>query len=88
MARISKYKNQITEKSETLSKRFEKEAQTITLDMIEALQIKYGISNVLLCDTLRISIAVLSRWKNGERELPDYYKVNIYCYFKYLENPF
>jgi DNA-binding transcriptional regulator YiaG len=88
MARISKYKNQITEKSEMLSKKFEKEAQILTLDMIEALQIKYGISNVLLCDTLRISIAVLSRWKNGERELPDYYKVNIYCYFKYLENPF
>jgi DNA-binding transcriptional regulator YiaG len=88
MARISKYKNQFSEKSEMLSRKFEKEAQTLTLDMIEELQIKYGISNVLLCGTLKISIAVLSRWKNGERELPDYYKVNIYCYFKYLEHPF
>jgi DNA-binding transcriptional regulator YiaG len=88
MARISKYKNQFSEKSEMLSKKFEKEAQTMTLDMIEELQNKYGISNVLLCDTLKISTTVLSKWKTGERELPDYYKVNIYCYFKYLESRF
>ena len=85
MARISKYKNQFTEKSEILSKKFEKEAQTLTLDMIEELQLKYGISNVLLCDTLKISTTVLSKWKNGVTELPNYYKVNVYCYFKYLE---
>jgi DNA-binding transcriptional regulator YiaG len=84
MARISKYKNQFSEKSELLSKKFEKEAQTLTLDMIEELQFKYGISNVFLCDTLKISTTVLSKWKTGERDLPDYYKVNIYCYFKYL----
>jgi DNA-binding transcriptional regulator YiaG len=84
MARISKYKNQFSEKSELLSKKFEQEAQTLTLDMIEELQFKYGISNVLLCETLKISTTVLSKWKTGERDLPDYYKVNIYCYFKYL----
>jgi DNA-binding transcriptional regulator YiaG len=88
MARISKYKNQFSEKSELLSKKFEKEAQILTLDMIEELQFKYGISNVLLCNTLKISTTVLSKWKTGERELPDYYKVNIYCYFKYLESRF
>jgi DNA-binding transcriptional regulator YiaG len=88
MARISKYKNQFSEKSELLSKKFEKEAQILTLDMIEELQFKYGISNVLLCNTLKISTTVLSKWKTGERDLPDYYKVNIYCYFKYLEPRF
>jgi DNA-binding transcriptional regulator YiaG len=88
MARISKYKNQFSETSELLSKKFEKEAQILTLDMIEELQFKYGISNVLLCNTLKISTTVLSKWKTGERDLPDYYKVNIYCYFKYLESRF
>jgi hypothetical protein len=62
-----------------------KSAVSINLEEVEALQMKYGISNVLLSNTLKISLGVLSKWKNGERELPECYKINIYCFFKYLE---
>jgi DNA-binding transcriptional regulator YiaG len=85
MARISKYLSAYTEKSEALAKEFSKSGVSINLEEVEALQMKYGISNVLLSDTLKISLGVLSKWKNGERDLPEYYKINIHCFFKYLE---
>jgi DNA-binding transcriptional regulator YiaG len=85
MARISKYINEYSETSETLAKEFYKEALDLTLEQLEALQTKYGISNVVLCDTLKISMTVLSKWKHGERDLADYYKINIYSFFKFLE---
>lgn len=86
MARISKYLNEYTQKTEALAQNFSKEAMMLNLEMLESLQMQYGISNVLLCDTLKINLAVVSKWKNGERDLPDYYKINIYSFFKYLED--
>lgn len=85
MARISKYLNGYSEKSEEFAQKFSTDALSLNLDMIEDLQTKFGISNVLLCDTLKISLTVLSKWKNGERDLPDYYKISIYSFFKFLE---
>ncbi len=84
MARISKYINDYTEKSEEIAKEFSGSAISLSLEDLEALQTKFGISNVLLGETLKISLGVLSKWKTGERDLPDYYKINIYCFFKYL----
>jgi hypothetical protein len=85
MARISKYINGYTEKSEELAQKFSEDINVFSLEYLEDKQQKYGISNVLLCNTLKISITVLSKWKNGVTQLPDYYKINIYCFFKYLE---
>ena len=85
MARISKYINEYTSKSEELAQRFSNEINFFTLEYLEEKQLKFGISNVLLCSTLKISMTVLSKWKNGVTQLPDYYKINIYSFFKYLE---
>lgn len=85
MARISKYINEYSKQSEEFAQKFNEKAMSLDLDTVENLQMKYGISNVLLCDTLKISLTVVSKWKNGERDLPDYYKINIYSFFKYLE---
>jgi hypothetical protein len=85
MARISKYVNQYTENSLLISETFRKEALNITLEKVEELQFRYGISNVLLCESLKISLSVLSKWKNEGTMLPDYYKISIYSYFKHIE---
>jgi hypothetical protein len=86
MARISKYINEYTSKSEELIQKFSNENEVFSLQFLEDKQQKFGISNVLLCDALKISITVLSKWKNGVTELPDYYKISIYSFLKYLED--
>jgi hypothetical protein len=85
MAMISKYKNRNSKSSNELGETFKREALSLTLEDIEALQELHGISNVDIEQHLRISLSVLSRWKNKKTELPDYYKISLYAFFKYLE---
>ena len=88
MARISKYENALTDKSINLASDMNKKAINLTIDEIEALQMKYGMSDAHLADFLEIQRAIISYWKSGKRELPKYYIFNIYFLFKYLEEGF
>ena len=85
MAGVSIYENENSKKSIKLGKQFKDEVFSLSLEEVENLQMRFGVSNVELSQTLGISMATISRWKTGKTELAKYYKVNIYCYFKYLE---
>lgn len=88
MAMISKYKNENTDWSNEKGEEFTINALSMTLDEVEQNQKKYGISNIDLENHLKISVSVLSRWKNKKKEIPEYYKISIYAFFKYLESNF
>lgn len=88
MARKSKYENTLTDKSINLASDINKKATCLTIDEIEALQTKYGVSDAHLADFLEIQRSIISYWKNGKRELPKYYIFNIYFLFRYLEERF
>jgi hypothetical protein len=85
MAMISKYKNDNSEWSNQMGEEFTAKALRMTLEEVEQQQEKYGVSNVDIEKHLKISISVLSRWKNKKTELPEYYKISLYAFFKYLE---
>jgi hypothetical protein len=86
MAMISKYKNDNSEWSNQMGEEFTAKALRMTLEEVEQQQEKYGVSNVDIEKHLKISISVLSRWKNKKTELPEYYKISLYAFFKYLED--
>jgi DNA-binding transcriptional regulator YiaG len=86
MARMSKFQNELTEISKSLSETFKKEAVQMTLEEINTLQAKFGLSNAELSKIIEIEEASVSRWKNGKYELPAYYKIAICALFKYLED--
>jgi hypothetical protein len=85
MAMISKYKNDNSDWSNQMGEEFTAKALRMTLEEVEQQQEKYGVSNVDIEKHLKISISVLSRWKNKKTELPEYYKISLYAFFKYLE---
>jgi DNA-binding transcriptional regulator YiaG len=85
MARISKFQNEFTEISKSLSETFKKEAIEMQIEEINSLQTKFGLSDTELSKILEIEVASVSRWKNGKYELPAYYKIAICALFKYLE---
>jgi DNA-binding transcriptional regulator YiaG len=86
MARISKYENTRTEKSITLATQLNRIATQISIEEIENLQMKYGISDGQLADFLEIQRSIISLWKSGKRGLPKYYLINIFLLFKYLDD--
>ena len=86
MAMISKYKNDNSDWSNQMGEEFTAKALQLTLEEVEQQQEKYGVSNVDIEKHLKISISVLSRWKNKKTELPEYYKISLYAFFKYLED--
>jgi DNA-binding transcriptional regulator YiaG len=88
MARISKYENEWTELSKQYGEKFREDALKLTLEDIEALQMKYGISDAELSNILEINRMVVSHWKTRKRELPKYYLFNIYAFFQYLEKKY
>jgi DNA-binding transcriptional regulator YiaG len=85
MARISKFENTFSETSKEYGEDFKKEALKLTLEDIESLQVKYGISDAEMSKILEINRMVISHWKTQKRELPKYYLFNIYSFFQYLE---
>lgn len=85
MAMISKYTNENSDWSNQIGEEFTEKALLMTLEEVEQKQEKYGVSNIDLEKHLKISVSVLSRWKNKKKEIPEYYKISIYAFFKYLE---
>jgi hypothetical protein len=84
MAMISKYRNDQSDWSNAQGEEFRTKALLMTLEEVEQQQEKYGISNIDIEKHLKISVSVLSRWKNKKTELPEYYKISLYGFFKYL----
>jgi hypothetical protein len=84
MARISKYRNDMTEISVKLGEVIQKESFKMTLQDIESKQTHYGISDAQLSDFLNIDRAVMSMHKK-KGQMPKYYITSIYLLFRHIE---
>jgi hypothetical protein len=84
MARISKYRNDMTDISVELAEVIQNESSKMTLQDIENRQTYYGISDAQLSDFLNIDRAVMSMHKK-KGLLPRYYITSIYLLFRHLE---
>jgi hypothetical protein len=84
MARISKYKNEMTDISVALAGVIQKESLKMTLQDIESKQTYFGISDAQLSDFLNIDRAVMSMHKK-KGQIPKYYTISIYLLFRHLE---
>jgi DNA-binding transcriptional regulator YiaG len=85
MARLSKYHNEHTDKSKIFAENLFKELSLFTVEEVDGLQLKFGISDVDLANFLHLNRSVISLWKNGKRDITDYNKLTMYLFFKILK---
>jgi hypothetical protein len=84
MARISKYKNEMTELSMNVCEEIQREVLKMTIEEIEQRQNKYGISDAQMSDSLSIDRSAMSAFKKNGK-IPKYYLVSIFFLFRHLE---
>jgi hypothetical protein len=84
MARISKFRNEMTDISAEVAEKLQKEALKMTIEDIEKKQTIFGLSDAQLSDFLSIDRAIMSMYKK-KGEMPKYYVASIFLLFQYLE---
>jgi hypothetical protein len=87
MARPSKYTNQNTPLSTTAIQTIVEAANLLTINEVENLQIKHGISDGLLADIMGLNKSQISRIKKGDSPLAQSGKIALYLFFKTLNSP-
>ena len=85
MARISKYKNEMTDLSMKVCEEIQREVLKMTIEEIEQRQNRYGISDAQMSDYLSIDRSAMSSFKKNGK-IPKYYLVSIFFLFRYLEH--
>jgi hypothetical protein len=84
MARISKYKNEMTNLSLEICDEIQIDILKMTIGDIEERQEKFGISDAQMCDYLNINRSSMSASKKNGK-IPKYNLVSIFYFFEYLE---
>jgi hypothetical protein len=84
MARVSKYKNEMTDLSVKVCEEIQREVLKMTIEEIEQRQNKYGVSDAQMSDYLSIDRSAMSAFKK-KGKIPKYYLVSIFFLFRYLE---
>jgi hypothetical protein len=87
MARPSKYSNQNTPLSTTTIQTIVEAANSLTINDVEAMQVKHGISDQLLADIMGLNKSQVSRIKKGDSPLAQSGKIALYLFFKTLNSP-